>query len=345
MADESAAPVTLNSAALALEGVSAGYGRGRVIADFSLAVERGELVALLGPSGSGKTTILKLVAGLMAPDAGDIRIDGQSMLGIPAERRSAAMVFQKPLLFPYLNVRENVAFGLKMRKTPDAEIRARVGKALELVQLSGFDSRRPNELSGGQEQRVALARALVIEPKILLLDEPFSALDQNLRIEMARLVRGVQKLLNITTLFVTHNQEEAAALADRTGLLLAGRLEQLGSTREFYTAPRTLEAARFFGWQTLKAGESRVIAFRQEHARIERIGSADTIESEFRRIVIVENATDLGTRIRYLLRTQAGETVEVEESGTADVLAAGTQASLCLMEDLTREYEASNPKR
>ncbi len=125
MADESAPPVTRNSAALALEGVSAGYGRGRVIDGFSLAVERGELVALLGPSGSGKTTILKLVAGLMAPEAGDIRIDGQSMLGIPAERRSAAMVFQKPLLFPYLNVRENVAFGLKMRKAPDPEIRAR----------------------------------------------------------------------------------------------------------------------------------------------------------------------------------------------------------------------------
>ncbi len=251
------------------------------------------------------------------------------------------MVFQKPLLFPYLSVRENVAFGLKMRKTPDPEIRARVAKALELVQLAGFDSRRPNELSGGQEQRVALARALVIEPKILLLDEPFSALDQNLRIEMARLVRGVQKLLKITTLFVTHNQEEAAALADRTGLLLAGRLEQLGSTREFYTAPRTLEAARFFGWQTLSAGEARVIAFRQEHARIEGIGSAGSIESEFRRIVTVENATDLGTRMRYLLRTQAGEAVEVEDSATADPLTAGARAMLCLEEDLTREFSRS----
>jgi ABC-type Fe3+/spermidine/putrescine transport system ATPase subunit len=338
MADESAPPVNPNSAALALEAVSAGYGRGRVIADFSLAVERGELVALLGPSGSGKTTILKLVAGLMAPESGDIRFDGQSMLGIPAEKRSAAMVFQKPLLFPYLNVRENVAFGLKMRKTPDAEIRARVGKTLELVQLAGLDSRRPNELSGGQEQRVALARALVIEPKLLLLDEPFSALDQNLRIEMARLVRGVQKLLGITTLFVTHNQEEAAALADRTGLLLAGRLEQLGPTRDFYTVPSTVDAARFFGWQTLRGGAAKLIAFRQEHASIERIESADTIESEFRRIVTVENATDLGTRIRYLLRTLEGQTVEVEDSGTTGILTAGTQAILCLKEDLTREF-------
>jgi ABC-type Fe3+/spermidine/putrescine transport system ATPase subunit len=311
-----------------------------VIADFSLAVERGELVALLGPSGSGKTTVLKLVAGLMTPESGDIRFDGRSMLGIPAEKRCAAMVFQKPLLFPYLNVRENVAFGLKMRKAPDLEIRTRVGKALELVQLGGFESRRPNELSGGQEQRVALARALVIEPKILLLDEPFSALDQNLRIEMARLVRRVQKLLKITTLFVTHNQEEAAALADRTGLLLDGRLEQAGSTREFYTAPKTLAVARFFGWQTLAGGGSRVLAFRHEHTRIERVVAGDTGQSEFRRIVVVESATDMGTHVRYLLRTRAGEAVEVEDAVEASPLPPGTQAVLCLREDLTRVFES-----
>jgi ABC-type Fe3+/spermidine/putrescine transport system ATPase subunit len=327
----------VNGTALVLEGVSAGYGRGRVIADFSLTAAPGELVALLGPSGSGKTTILKLVAGLMEPEAGEIRFDTQSMTGIPAEKRGAAMVFQKPLLFPYLNVRENVAFGLKMRKAPDAEIRMRVQKALELVQLQGFESRRPNELSGGQEQRVALARALVIEPRVLLLDEPFSALDQNLRIEMARLVRGVQKLLKITTLFVTHNQEEAAALADRTGLLLDGRLEQAGTTREFYTAPRTLRVARFFGWQTVTGAGGSVIAFRQEHARLER--AVPAAQSEFRRLVVVENATDLGTRIRYLLKTQSGETVEIEDSAAApDPLTAGSEAVLCIREDLARMF-------
>ena len=199
------------------------------------------------------------------------------------------------------------------------------------MQLTGFENRRPSELSGGQEQRVALARALVIEPKILLLDEPFSALDQNLRIEMARLVRRVQSVLRITTLFVTHNQEEAATLADRTGLLLDGRLEQVGATRDFYTDPRTLRAARFFGWQALGAGRSKVIAFRHEHASLEPPGP----ESEFRRIVTVENSTDLGTRIRCVLRTNSGETVEVDGK---EVLAAGTQALLCLREELIRWF-------
>ncbi|HTM50571.1 MAG TPA: ABC transporter ATP-binding protein [Bryobacteraceae bacterium] len=327
------------STALALEAVSAGYGRGRVIADFTLTVERGELVALLGPSGSGKTTVLKLVAGLMAPDSGDILFDGKSVTGLPPEKRSAAMVFQKPLLFPYLNVRENVAFGLKMRKTPEAEMRERVGRALELVQLSGLETRRPGELSGGQEQRVSLARALVIEPNVLLLDEPFSALDQNLRMEMARLVRSVQRMLRITTLFVTHNQEEAAALADRAGLLLDGRLEQAGPTREFYTAPRTLRAARFFGWQALAGPGRRVIAFRQEHARLRPLGVEPAPETEFQRIVTVETAADLGTRMRYAVRTQSGETVEMEEPADGALYREGTRVTLMLREDLARVFE------
>lgn len=298
---------------VALDRVSATYGANRVLTEVSVEAAHGELLALLGPSGSGKTTALKAIAGLLEPEAGVVRIDGQSMAGVPAEKRSAAMVFQKPLLFPYMNVRENVAFGLKMRKVSAAETDARVRRAIELVQLTGFEKRRPSELSGGQEQRVALARALVIEPKVLLLDEPFSALDEGLRAEMARLVLILQKLLNITTVFVTHNQEEAAGLADRIGLLLEGRLVQVGAPREFYTKPASLEVARFFGWQTVVRGE-RLLAFRPERARVAATG--DGVD------VTVERVLDLGTSVRYAVKTERGELIEIEQE-SAPVVAGG----------------------
>ena len=178
-----------------------------------------ELMALLGPSGCGKTTALKVVAGLLAPASGDVMFDGVSVLSIPAERRGATMVFQKPLLFPHMTVVENVGFGLKMRRMAKAEIAARVTQALQWAQLEGYERRKPSELSGGQEQRVALARALVTEPRVLLLDEPFSALDENLRGEMRLLVRELQQRLRITTIFVTHDQREALAVADRIALI------------------------------------------------------------------------------------------------------------------------------
>jgi len=209
------------------------------------------LVALLGPSGCGKTTVLKVVAGLLAPAIGDVRFDGVSVLSIPAERRRATMVFQKPLLFPHLTVAENVGFGLKMRRLKKDEISARVAQALQLVRLEGYERRKPHELSGGQEQRVTLARALVTEPRVLLLDEPFSALDENLRGEMRLLVRELQQRLRITTIFVTHDQREAMAVADRIVLLLDGRIEQSGAPRDLLLNPRSARAARFFGWTIL----------------------------------------------------------------------------------------------
>ncbi|HEU4675640.1 MAG TPA: ABC transporter ATP-binding protein, partial [Motilibacteraceae bacterium] len=180
-----------------------------VVDGVDLDLERGTLTTLLGPSGCGKTTALKLLAGLLEPTGGEILFDGASMLGVPPERRPVAMVFQKPLLFPHLSVGENVAFGLRMRRVPVAERRRRVAEMLELVRLPGYESRRAGELSGGQEQRVSLARALVVEPQVLLLDEPLSQLDAGLRVEMRELVRRVQREVGVTTLFVTHDQEEA----------------------------------------------------------------------------------------------------------------------------------------
>lgn len=225
------------------------------VSKLSLEVEPGSMVALLGPSGCGKTTSMKMIAGLLRPTSGDVRFDGQSMVGIRPERRPVAMVFQKPLLFPHMTVEENVGFGLRMRKIDGAEIRRRVEEFLELVRLPGLADRRVNELSGGQEQRVSLARALIVSPKILLLDEPLSALDANLRIEMRDLIRSVQDKLDLTAVFVTHDQEEAVVLADRIALILDGRLQQFAPAEDFYQRPASVRVAQFFGTDNLIAGK------------------------------------------------------------------------------------------
>ena len=213
----------------------------------NLVVEQGEIVCLLGPSGCGKTTILKAVAGLLAPTGGGIRMNGRSLSGVPTEKRSTAMVFQKPMLFPHLNVGANVGFGLRMRGLNPRLIDARVQEMLGLVQLEGMEDRRITEISGGQSQRVALARALIVEPQVWLLDEPLSQLDANLREDMRELILSIQRQLGITTLFVTHDQEEAVALGDRIGLILDGRLRHLGPPAELLEMPATVEVARFFG--------------------------------------------------------------------------------------------------
>ncbi|QQS44903.1 MAG: ABC transporter ATP-binding protein [Acidobacteriota bacterium] len=304
-----------------LREISAAYGRNHVLDRITLEIAAGEFIALLGPSGCGKTTLLKIIAGLMQPSSGDVRFDDESVLGVAAERRRLAMVFQKPLLFPYLNVEENVAFGLKMKGVPGDERARRVREALALVQMEDFGERSPRQLSGGQEQRIALARALVTEPRVMLLDEPFSALDEKLRVEMRSLVRSLQQRLGITTIFVTHDQDEAAALADRIALLLDGGLEQFSPPRDFYLEPRTEAAARFFGWivrpsrligeMAIRDRQPAAIAFRPERARIKRIDeqiSGDAINFEG----IIESVTDLGTILRCGVTANDGESFEID---------------------------------
>ncbi len=232
-----------------MKHVGFAYGADPVLQDFSLSVEAGELVVILGASGCGKSTVLKVISGMIKPDSGKILFSDKDYTSVAAEKREAVMMFQKPLLFPYLSVADNVAFGLKMRKLPKAEIGVKVNDALQLVQLSGFEKRMPQHLSGGQEQRVALARALVTQPRILLLDEPLSALDANLRNEMRFLLRDLQQRLGITTVFVTHDQAEAINIADRIAFMNEGRIEQLALPRDFISAPKTPKAAEFFGWK------------------------------------------------------------------------------------------------
>lgn len=213
-----------------------------------LEVDKGQIVVILGPSGCGKTTTLKMIAGLTNPTSGDVLMEGESILNVLPEKRNISMVFQKSLLFPHMTVAQNIGFGLKMRDVPRKVIEEKVKEMLELVKLDGYGARRATQLSGGQEQRVSLARALVIEPKVLLLDEPFSALDAELRLEMRELILKIKEKFDVTIIFVTHDQQEAVMLGDKIALMVDGEVVQFDDPRAFYTRPRTRRVAEFFGW-------------------------------------------------------------------------------------------------
>jgi len=232
---------------LRLKNLTIRYGAAAVVREFDLAVHDGEMVSLLGPSGAGKTTVLKAVAGLIRPQIGEIFIDGESVQHLPPEKRNAVMVFQKSLLFPFMNVAQNIGFGLRMQGRHGREISRQIERILELTELTGLGRRKVHELSGGQQQRVSLARALVLKPAILLLDEPLSNLDANLRQQMRELIQDIQAETRITTLFVTHDQAEALMISHRVGLLLDGRLRQVGEPRELFYRPADPDVARFFG--------------------------------------------------------------------------------------------------
>ncbi len=217
------------------------------VENFNLEILPGELVAFLGPSGCGKTTTLKMIAGLHSVTSGDVLFNGVRVNDVKPEKREVVMVYQNYLLFPYMNVEENVGFGLRMRKVPKAEIAERVEEILRLVKLDGYGKRSPAQLSGGQKQRVALARALVIRPKILLLDEPLANLDAHLRDEMRDLILSIHKSFEVTTVFVTHDQEEAVLLADRIALIFDGKLVQYSPSKDFYEKPASERISKFFG--------------------------------------------------------------------------------------------------
>ena len=225
--------------------------------NLSLQINSGSLTALLGPSGCGKTTTMKMIAGLLDQTSGDVTFDGTSILKEKPENRGVVMVFQNHLLFPYMNVQDNIGFGLKMRNVHKDEIFNRVIKMLDLVKLPNMENRMPKELSGGQQQRVALARALIVQPRVLLLDEPLSNLDAHLRFEMRDLIRNLQQSMGITTIFVTHDQEEAVVLADQVALILDGKLKQYAQPDVFYKKPIDVVTAKFFGGQNFIKGTSK----------------------------------------------------------------------------------------
>jgi putative spermidine/putrescine transport system ATP-binding protein len=232
-------------------------GKTRVVDRVDLVVEPGEFFALLGPSGCGKTTTLRMIAGFEEPDRGRIVVGGEDVTHVPAHRRDMGMIFQSYALFPHRTVAENIAFGLRMRGLSKPEIGRRVVQVLRQVALEGYENRRPAQLSGGQQQRVALARAIVIQPRVLLCDEPLAALDRKLRQSMQVELKSLQQQLGITTIFVTHDQEEAMTISDRIAVMNAGRIEQLGTAREIYDRPRTRFVSDFIGEINLFPGEWR----------------------------------------------------------------------------------------
>ncbi|SHH04569.1 putative spermidine/putrescine transport system ATP-binding protein [Kaistia soli DSM 19436] len=267
---------------LSIERITKTFGATTTVKGVDLAVERGEFVTLLGPSGCGKTTILRMVAGFETPSSGTIRIDGKDVTDLKPHQRKIGMVFQAYALFPNMTVADNIAFGLKVARKNGAEIASRVKEMLELIKLPQVAERYPYQLSGGQQQRVALARALAIKPQILLLDEPLSALDAKIRVSLRDEIRAVQRQLGITTIFVTHDQEEALSMSDRVCVMSEGRIEQLGTPFEIYNYPKTRFVASFVGTLNILSGrvsdgaEGRIVVDGQEIVTSRGLNGAST---------------------------------------------------------------------
>ncbi|KXZ39929.1 ABC-type Fe3+/spermidine/putrescine transport systems, ATPase components [Alkalithermobacter thermoalcaliphilus JW-YL-7 = DSM 7308] len=230
-----------------LVNISKTFDNKKILDNINFTVKEGELVSLLGPSGCGKSTTLKIIAGIIKPEDGDILFNDKSVINIPVEKRGAIIVFQDYLLFPHMTVEENISFGLKMAKVKKEKRIEKVKELLELVHLNGYEKKYPSELSGGQKQRVAIARALAVDPKVLLLDEPFSNLDINLRDTMREFVSNIQRKLKITTILVTHDKEEALMMSDKIAVMLNGKIKQFATPYEVYTNPASKEVADFFG--------------------------------------------------------------------------------------------------
>jgi len=272
---QAAAPAgAREGAAVSLRGITRAFGAVRALDGMSLDIAPGELVALLGPSGCGKTTALRIVAGFEHADSGQVLIDGKDISGIPAARRDMGMVFQSYSLFPNMTALDNVAFGLRMRKVAGAARKKRAAELLDMVGLAAQARQHPHQLSGGQQQRVALARALATEPRVLLLDEPLSALDAQVRVQLREQIRALQQRLGTTTLFVTHDQEEALSMADRVAVMRSGRLEQVADPPALYSRPATAFVAEFVGTM------SRIPAQRSGTDRVEVLGATLPVDGD-----------------------------------------------------------------
>lgn len=328
-------------AKITIDSVVKRYGDATIIDGLSLQIAHGEFFTLLGPSGCGKTTLLRMIAGFITPDAGRILLDDQDITYLPAHKRDTGMVFQDYALFPDKTVFDNVAYGLRVRKFSGKQIKQKVENLLDRVELGHLAKRTPGELSGGQRQRVALARALVIEPRVLLMDEPLSNLDAKLRIQMRDVIRQLQQEANITAIFVTHDQEEALSMSDRIALLRNGRIDQLDTPEGLYARPRTAYAADFIGAanlievQTLLAkGENSLVTIAggqalvsgqatakksQLAARPEHISLHDQASDDFSRVPAeIVYRRYLGFKATYALRLDDGKIINADISAASD---------------------------
>jgi putative spermidine/putrescine transport system ATP-binding protein len=349
------------SAAIEIAEVSKVYDGGvRAVDAVAMAIRPGEFFSLLGPSGCGKTTTLRMIAGFDTPSSGEIRVDGADITYVPAHKRDMAMVFQNYALFPHRTVAENVAFGLRMRKIDKVTIAKKVKAALAMVELSGMEDRRPAQLSGGQQQRVALARAIVIEPRVLLCDEPLGALDKKLRQQMQFELKQLQKSLGLTLVFVTHDQEEALAMSDRIAVMNAGRVEQIGTPVDIYDRPETRFVADFIGDTNIFRGQcvsmnngagiavgnglllalpdgagiadSTVlsVALRPEKIRLSQGGDAPAAAPGMSARGTIESTNFLGGAVLYRIALESGQHVLAQQpnSGAGGLHAPGSNVTL-----------------
>ena len=315
---------------LSIQGLHKSYGDTAIFSDINCEIAKGEFITLLGPSGCGKSTLLRCIAGLTGVNGGQIRLDGEDLVPVAPQKRGIGMVFQSYALFPNMTVQQNVAFGLRMQKVKGNEAEQRVKEVLELVELNDFAGRYPQQLSGGQCQRVALARSLVTRPRLLLLDEPLSALDARIRKHLREQIRSIQQELGLTTIFVTHDQEEALVMSDRIFLMNAGRIVQSGDAETLYTAPADAFAAGFIGnYNLLDADAASRLLLRPVNSRVAirpeaiQIGAQGSIEGQIRSHRL------LGNVIRYRIEARGVELlVDVLNRSPADLHASGQRINL-----------------
>jgi putative spermidine/putrescine transport system ATP-binding protein len=342
---------------LHVRGVSKAYGASIALQPIELMVYSGELLALLGPSGSGKTTLLQIICGLTEPSGGRLMIDGRDETDNSASKRDVGVVFQNYALFPHLTVRENVAFPLQMRRTPVGELRVKVDTTLAMVGLSGFGDRFPQELSGGQQQRVALARCLVYQPSLILMDESLSALDRKLRDSMRIEIKRLHRDTGATIIFVTHDQEEALALADRICLINEGRIEQLGTPEEIYEQPRNAFVAEFIGISNMMHGRIEAGSIRTEDGALplpagctRRTGDSGVLVIRPEKIVFcaadealvsgqVEESIYAGSETKVLVRLRSGNLMTVRRQAGLPAIKIGENVSLRWDKDQARFLE------
>jgi ABC-type Fe3+/spermidine/putrescine transport system ATPase subunit len=331
-------------------------GETPVLNHLSLTIHSGEMMALLGPSGSGKSTILKLITGIETPDEGDILFDGESILPIAPNKRGAILMFQKAYLFPFLSVEDNIGFGMKVRGDNAKTIRAEVRKMLDLIGLPGFEKRKPSQLSGGEQQRVALARALVLQPRSMLLDEPLSSLDTEVRVNLQEAIRRIQRELGITTILVTHDLNEAMGMADRVALLLDGQVAAVDQPMHLYARPPTKPTSRFVGITTFLEGElkqghlateqgtltvntnrhqadSAVFAIRPEHIRVQKEPGQNSMAG------LIAECIFRGDYIEYQVAVDKQTSIRARVPMPAPLIEHGQQVYICFPPEYLFEVE------
>ena len=328
---------------LSLKGLQKSFGKTTVVEHFDLDIGKGEFVSLLGPSGCGKTTVLRMVAGFESPSAGEISIEGSDITALRPSQRNIGLVFQSYALFPNLTVAENVAFGLKVAGVDKSSIDKRVSEMLAMIGLPKFGARYPFELSGGQQQRVALARALAVRPRVLLLDEPLSALDAKIRVSLRREIREIQRELGITTIFVTHDQEEALSISDRVVVMNQGRAEQVGAPHEIYNRPATRFVANFVGTlntieAVVKDGNNRIVSLGGQDIRLPK-GTSVLKSGETISLAIRPEGLTLGKQ-RLPAVTLSARIEDVQFLGSVIRLRADIEGQRVSLDTFNRQDEA-----